>query len=73
MRPQSPTRVWQSRKPRGRPVKQEVPRDQAERTCAWCQRTYRRLVVRGERLTAGFAAFLAIAMIHRGVHSLIVG
>src|ERR687893_1341548 len=31
------------RKPRGRPVKKEVPRFQAERTFAWFQRKYRRL------------------------------
>jgi IS5 family transposase len=73
MRPQIPKRVWQSRKPRGRPIKQEVPRYQAERTCAWFQRKYRRVVVRWERLAAGFNAFLAIAMIHIWIHRLIVG
>src|ERR687885_3078330 len=40
--PQIPTRVWKRRKPRGRPIKQDVPRDQAERTCAWFQRKSRR-------------------------------
>jgi hypothetical protein len=41
IRPQIPKRVWKSRKPRGRPVKKDVPRYQAERTCAWFQRKYR--------------------------------
>ncbi len=73
IRPQIPTRVWKSRTPRGRPITQDVPRDQAERTCAWFQRQYRRLVVRWERLAACFNAFLAVAMIHMWVHKLIVG
>ena len=34
IRPQIPKRVWKRRKPRGRPIKQDVPRYQAERTCA---------------------------------------
>jgi IS5 family transposase len=73
IRPQIPKRVWKSRKPRGRPITQAVPRYQAERTFAWFQRKYRRLVVRWERLAACFNAFLAIAMIHIWVHRLIVG
>jgi hypothetical protein len=73
MRPQIPKRVWKRRKPRGRPIKKDVPRYQAERTFAWFQRKYRRLVVRWERLAACFNAFLAIAIIHLWVHRLIVG
>jgi IS5 family transposase len=73
IRPQIPKRGWKSRQPRGRPIKKDVPRYQAERTCAWFQRKYRRLVVRWERLAACFNAFLAIAMIHIWVHRLIVG
>jgi transposase len=73
IRPQIPKRIWKSRKPRGRPIKREVPRFQAERTFAWFQRKYRRLAVRWERLAACFNAFLAIAMIHIWVHRLIVG
>jgi IS5 family transposase len=73
IRPQIPKRVWKSRTPRGRPIKKDVPRYQAERTFAWFQRKYRRLVVRWERLAACFNAFLAIAMIHIWVHRLIVG
>jgi hypothetical protein len=58
IRPQISTRVWKSRKPPGRPIKQEVPRYQAERTFAWFQRKNRRLVVRWERLAACFKACL---------------
>jgi transposase len=72
-RPQIPKRVWKRRKPRGRPIKQDVPRYQVERTFAWFQRKYRRLVVRWERLAACFNAFLAVAIIHMWVHKLIVG
>jgi hypothetical protein len=72
-RPQIPTRGWKTEKPRGRPIKKDVPRDQAARTFAWFQRKYRRLVVRWERLAACFNAFLAMAMIHMWVHKLIVG
>jgi IS5 family transposase len=73
IRPQIPKRVWKRRKPRGRPIKKEVPRYQAERTFAWFQRKYRRLAVRWERLAACFNAFLAIALMHMWVHKLIVG
>jgi hypothetical protein len=45
IRPQNPKRVWTSRKPRGRPITNDVPRNQAERTLAWFQWKYRRLVV----------------------------
>ncbi len=73
IRPQIPTRVWTSRKPRGRPINKAVPRFQVERTFAWFQRKYRRLVVRWERIAACFNAFLAMTMIHMWVHKLIVG
>jgi hypothetical protein len=71
--PQIPKRVWKTRKPRGRPVKQDVSRFQAERTFAWFQRKYRQLVVGWERPAACFNAFLAMAMIYIWVHRLIVG
>jgi IS5 family transposase len=73
IRPQIPKRVWKRRTPRGRPITQDGPRYQAERTFAWFQRKYRRLVVRWERLAACFNAFLAIAVIHLWVHRLILG
>jgi len=73
IRPQIPQRVWNINKPRGRPLKQDVPRFQAERTFAWFQRKYRRLVVRWERLGACVNAFLTIAVIHMWGQKLIVG
>jgi len=73
IRAQIPKRIWKTKKPRGRPIKVEVPRFQAERTFAWFQRKYRRLVVRWERLAVCFAAFWALAIIHMWVHRLLVG
>jgi IS5 family transposase len=73
IRPQIPKRVWKTKKTRGRPVTHTVPRFQAERTFAWFQKKYRRLVVRWERLAACFASFLALATIHMRVHRLLVG
>jgi hypothetical protein len=73
MRAQIPKRVWKTKPPRGRPIRRDVPRFQAERTFAWFQKKYRRLVVRWERLAACFVAFLAIATIHIWIQRLIVG
>jgi transposase len=73
IRAQIPKRVWKTKPPRGRPIKIDVPRFQAERTFAWFQKKYRRLVVRWERLAACFAAFLALATIHLWSQRLIVG
>ena len=73
IRAQLPKRVWQTQKNRGRPIKKVVPRFQAERTLAWFQKKYRRLVVRWERIAACFEAFLAIATVHIWVRRLIVG
>ena len=73
IRAQMPKRVWRSKKTRGRPIKEDVPRFQAERTFAWYQKKYRRLVVRWERITPCFDAFLAIATIHIWARRLIVG
>jgi hypothetical protein len=73
IRAQIPKRVWKTKKNRGRPIKHVVPRFQAERTFAWCQKKYRRWVVRWERIAACFEAFLALAMVHIWVQRLIVG
>ena len=73
IRAQIPKRVWQTKPTRGRPIKQTVPRLQAERTCAWFQKKYRRLVVRWERIAACFEALLALATVHIWIHRLIVG
>jgi hypothetical protein len=73
IRPQIPKRVWKTRKPRGRPIKQDVPHFQAERTFGWFQRKYRRVAVRWERLAVCFTAFLTMALMHMWVQKLIVG
>ena len=73
IRAQIPKRIWKTKQTRGRPIKMAVPRFQAERTFAWFQKKYRRLVVRWERLAACFAAFLAIATVHIWIQRLIVG
>jgi Transposase DDE domain len=73
IRAQLPKRVWKIKKNRGRPIKNIVPRFQAERTFAWFQKKYRRLVVRWERIAACFDAFLAVATIHIWIQRLIVG
>ncbi len=73
MRAQIPKRVWKTKKSRGRPIKKDVPRYQAERPFAWFPRKYHRLVVRWQRMAACFNAVLAIAMIHLWIHKLIVG
>ena len=57
IRAQLPKRVWKTKKNRGRPIKKVVPRCQAERTFAWFQKKYRRLVVRWERIAAALRRF----------------
>ena len=57
IRAQLPKRVWNTKKHRGRPIKEVVPRFQAERTFAWFQKKYRRLVVQWERIAACFERF----------------
>jgi Transposase DDE domain len=73
IRAQMPKRVWRRKRPRGRPIKRDVPRFPTGRTFAWFQNKYRRLVVRWERLAACFTAFLVIAIIHIWIQRLIVG
>jgi transposase len=73
IRAQLPKRVWKTKNNRGRPIKNVVPRFQAERTFAWLQKQYRRLVVRWERMAACFDALLAMATIHLWIQRLIVG
>jgi IS5 family transposase len=73
IRAQIPKRVWKTKNIRGRPIQKTVPRFQAERTFAWFQKKYRRLVVRWERMAACFDALLALATIHMWIHRLIVG
>ena len=73
IRPQLPKRVWKSKKNRWRPVSISVPRFQMERTFAWFQRKYRRLVVRWERIPEIFDGFISLATIHIWLNKLLVG
>lgn len=72
IRPQFPKRVWKDRKPpRGRPIKEDVPRYPVERTFSWYQRKFRRLVVRWERIKHCFDAFLDLAFIWMWIPNLV--
>ena len=64
VRPQLPKRNWKKKKNQGRPIKISVPRFQQERCFAWFQRSCRRLVVRWERISTCFNAFVSLATIH---------
>ncbi len=61
IRPQIKKRHLKGKKPKGRPIKEIVPRYQQERSFSWFQRKERRLVVRWERLKVCFDAFLLLA------------
>ena len=61
IRPQINKRQFRGKKLKGRPIREIVPRYQPERSFAWFQRKYRRLVVRWERLKVCFDAFLLLA------------
>ena len=73
IRPQFPKRVWGGKKKPGRPIKNDAPRFQIERTFSWFQRKYRRLVVRWERIESCFQAFLNSAFIHIWLKKILVG
>jgi transposase len=61
--PMIPRRSWQNRKPpKGRPPNKPIDRWKVERTFAWLQRKYRRLVVRWERRNKYWAGFVTFAV-----------
>lgn len=61
--PMIPRRLWPDRKaPRGRPPAKPIDRWKVERTFAWLQRKYRRLVVRWERRNRYWEGFILIAL-----------
>ena len=72
IRPQLPKRNWKTKKNQGRPIKISVPRFQIERCFAWFQRKYRRLVVRWERISACFNAFVSLATIHIWINRILL-
>ena len=72
IRPQLPKRTRKTKKNRGRPIKISVPRFQQERCFGWFQRKYRRLVVRWERISACFNAFVSLATIHIWINRILL-
>ena len=61
--PMIPRRSWPNRKPpKGRPPNKPVDRWKVERTFAWLQRKYRRLVVRWERRNKYWKGFVMFAV-----------
>ena len=72
IRPQLPKRAWKTKRNRGRPIKNSVQRFQQERCFAWFQRKYRRLVVRWERISACFNAFVSLATIHIWINRILL-
>ncbi len=72
IRPQLPKRVRKTKRNLGRPIKISVPRFQIERCFAWFQRKYRRLVVRWERISACFNAFVSLATIHIWINRILL-
>jgi transposase len=73
IRPQLPGRIWGGKRKAGRPIKNDAPRFQVERTFSWLQRRYRRLVIRWERIESCFQAFLNSAFIHIWLKKISVG
>ena len=74
IRPEIPRRKWKGRKqPPGRKLVKRVARFVVERTFAWLQRKFRRLVVRWERLEVCFDAFVHVAIIMIWLQQLLVG
>ena len=61
--PMIPRRSWPNRKPpKGRPPTKPIDRWKVERTFAWFQRKYRRLVVRWERRDKYWNGFIMVAV-----------
>ena len=74
IRPEIPKRIWRGRKQRpGARLKKRIQRFVVERTFAWYQRKYRRLVARWERLAEYFNSLVYIGFIMIWVDRLILG
>ena len=63
IRPEIPKRQWSSKKKRGRKMMSKVNRFVVERTFAWFQKKFRRIVVRWERKAKNFEAFIDMGFI----------
>ena len=74
IRPEIPKRVWPDRKqPPGAKLQIKIERYVVERTFSWLQRKFRRLVVRWERRTDAFQAFVDIAFSFLWLNRLLLG
>ena len=74
IRPEIPRRIWRGRKRRpGARLNKHIQRFVVERTFAWYQRKYRRLVARWERLAEYFNSLVYIGFIMIWVDRLILG
>jgi IS5 family transposase len=74
IRPEIPRRVWLNRRqPPGRKLKKRVARYVVERAFSWCQRKFRRLAIRWERLPVVFKGFLTLGFTLFWLPRLLVG
>ena len=64
IRPQWPKRVWKTKKNKGRPIKISVPSDNKNVVFHGFKKNIVLFVVRWERISACFDAFLPLATIH---------
>jgi hypothetical protein len=66
--------VWLNRRqPPGRKLKKRVARYVVERAFSWCQRKFRRLAIRWERLPVVFKGFLTLGFTLFWLPRLLVG
>jgi transposase len=74
IRPEIPKRIWNNRKqPKGRKLHKKVERYVVERTFSWYQRKFRRLVVRWERKSNLFEAFVDLGFIMIWLDKILLG
>ena len=74
IRPEIPKRIWRNRKQqKGRKLQKKVERYVVERTFSWYQRKFRRLVVRWERKSNIFEAFVDLGFIMIWVDKILLG
>ena len=74
IRPEIPKRIWKNRKqPKGRKLQKKVERYVVERTFSWYQRKFRRLVVRWERKSNLFEAFVDLGFVMIWLDKILLG
>ncbi len=74
IRTEIPKRVWLTRRqPPGRKLEKRVARYVVERAFSWCQRKFRRLAIRWERLPVVFKGFFTLGFTLFWLPRLLVG